>query len=166
MAEQKRWMQVLWSSFPKYKGTGEKSPPHSWLQAARVHSSQPEPSIDHCQAASLQCTCELSPTPWAASLYLHSHLHSQHPPPNLLLSHSSTFLAEGILVFSVPLIHRLGLGKAKSPLCLEACGYSPVNIPTRLFPCCPCLPYLGYCLISCLLLAATSFALTPGHYAG
>lgn len=76
------------------------------------------------------------------------------------------FLARGIPVFNVPLIHKLGLGKTKSPLCLEVRGYSPVNIPTGWFLCCPCLPYLGYCFISCLLPAAASFALTPGHYAG
>lgn len=162
-------MQVLWSSFPKYKGTGEKNPPHSWLQAARVHSSQPEPSIDHCQAASLQCTCELSLPPSLSSKPLPAlppAFTASPPPPHLLLSHSSTFLAESILVFSVPLIHRLGLRWAKSPLCLEACGYSPVNIPAGLFLCCPCLPYLGCCLISCLPLAAASFALAPGHYTG
>lgn len=39
----------------------KKTRPHSWLQAVRVHSSQPELYIDHCQAPGLLCTCELSP---------------------------------------------------------------------------------------------------------
>lgn len=49
------------------------------------------------------------------------------PITRLLLAHPSSFLAGGIRCFSVPLIPTLDLGRTKSPLRLEARGYSPVN---------------------------------------
>lgn len=83
------WAETMNAGFMKFipqiqRNRGKKTPPHSWLQAVSVHSSQPELYIDHCQAPGLQCTCKLSPAPRAASLYLHSHLQSQHPSPSHL----------------------------------------------------------------------------------
>lgn len=56
-------------------------------------------------------------------------IHSISPLTHLLLSHPSSFLAGGIQHSSVPLIPSLNLERIKSPLCLEASGYSPVNTP-------------------------------------
>lgn len=55
------------------------------------------------------------------------------PLAPLLLSYPSSFLAGGTQGFSVPLLPSLDLGRTKSPLGLEASGYSPVNTPAHLF---------------------------------
>lgn len=67
----------------KEQGWKKKSPPppHSWLQAATVYSSQPELYIDHCQAAGLQYTCDLSPSTHSKPLPALLHL----SPATLLL---------------------------------------------------------------------------------